>query len=242
MQTHNTSIANDNLYALLGSEVVEPSCLLKYESRLDPPISEPSTDLLTFLEYQIRSNSSNLKPYIQRIFLCRHISLNRFLVGSLADLFIVLGTKGSMLKKRMLIVCRPYLDAKEFTVFSHALKNKNKKLDGFQQFEHSIHSSQWLGHTTIIEEPLNQNITAEASSIDLANSYIEHGQLEDAMELLIESVRANPQSSTVAVTLAELLVATKAKKQFNKIYADLKKLDISLPDCWIKTEALMERL
>ena len=236
------AIEGNNQYTFFNNnDGIEPSLLLKNETRLDIPLPNVSFEFLTFLEYQIKANPNNLKPYIQRIFLCRHITLNKFLAGSLADLFIELNTKGIKLKKRMLGICRPFLEEHEFSVFLTVLKNTHKKIDEFQQFEHSIHVSQLLGNTKIIDHTKPIAIETEASVIDLANAYVEHGQLEDAIDILTDKVLANPQNSLVGEALTELLIASKNKVHFNHVLSTLKQSTASLPDCWGTTEAIMLR-
>ena len=239
VMNHKLAVASAKKpFLLSNNDAIEPSLLLKNETRLDIPLANPSFEFLTFFEYKIKADPNNLKPYIQRIFLCRHTVLNKFLAGSLADLFIELNTKGVELKKRMLAICRPLLKEHELSVFLRLLKKPEQSPPPLQ-LNHSIHASQLLGDTTIINKAQHKETETQESIIDLANAYIEHGQLEDAIELLTEQVLADPQNNAVGEALTEILIASKDKSHFNKTLLALKQSATSLPECWKTTEAIL---
>lgn len=165
-----------------------------------------------YLGYRIVDKPNDLRAHVQRILLYLGLNDEPGVRGSLIDLFIALGDKGSALKQRMLGFAAPALSR---TAVAFMRKNIDK---GFQPWDNAIASTRtsllsmgYIGVRQLVLVRQKAGITAGPETranpehpLAQAQSQLEYGQLEHAVATLEEALRNDPTDKDVADLLDEL--------------------------------------
>ena len=174
---------------------------------------------LNHFSYCIRRTPTDLIQHVRKILLCCRYQASGPLYCALIDLFIALGPKGMPLKKRMLRVGKPILSAEHYAelagMFVVAVNPDPEKVPDECLLKARC--------TQIDLAPVQQAEIADQQNIEeLVQAYIEHCQLDEAMETLETYLEANPGHEALHALLIDIYKARgdtdRIDRFFNRLF------------------------
>ncbi|MDX2503799.1 MAG: hypothetical protein QNL62_04900 [Gammaproteobacteria bacterium] len=169
--------------------------------------------VLNFFEYSLKQNPGDLTCHMQRIQFARVMKNNDELFAALCDLFIILGSQGFPLRRRLLAYGKKILDKKQVELLV-------------------------TGHLTGDMTSLPHNCFFKKTSVDLINlcsppksttqgveevlhtidSYIENSQFDSALEYMSLHLEQDPENEALTEKLINLYKALNYKQEFQLAY------------------------
>ncbi len=212
---------------------VDPYLLLKRHAdlHLSPWLEKEA--VLGFLGHRILGHPTDLRAHVQRIFLLIKIGDGAALYSALLDLMIALGTHGHALKQRMLGLSKPLLAPATRAFLQQHLDA------GFVADDPQIARVRGalLGVSTSQGQPLVRRVGGDAapsvSVLEQANSLLEYGQLEHAIELLENTLLLDPDREAEAELLLGLYRSMQAEARWQGLCEQLKLNFGRLPKAWL---------
>jgi len=216
---------------LINGEHSDPVFLKTKHLLIKPPPHYSSKTISNRLAHQITRSPKDLRSHTQRIFVFITERNEAALYSSLIDLFLVLGNKGLSLRKIMLLNSRDILAKKQFEFLQQRL---HTGLDSEQSIPNSNQSilSSGRKNKNIFIKKCSSNHTDGISTLEQVQSYLEYGQLDEARELLQESILTNPLQLEHHQELIGIFKNLEDSVLFNSFYQKLLKLEMPLPLAW----------
>ncbi|HLF98323.1 MAG TPA: hypothetical protein VI457_14375 [Methylococcaceae bacterium] len=196
-------------------------------------------ELSDYLEQRIAAEPSHLLHHIRRIALAYQLDRPESLYGALIDLFLVLGTDGRALRRRMTEGARARLLP-----------------------EHHAHLTRWLQDSTLSAEsvpPLRSSLfglgmgemlhlveTREISDPDTrdplveARECIEYSQIDEARQILESALAAQPERADLQWELLDLYRAQRDASHFLKLYTTFATDENPLAEDWRATARFLK--
>jgi hypothetical protein len=200
-------------------------------SQLKLPAAKEAKAVYAFLSYQVRRRPKKLELHLCRILAAALIE-EEALYAALLDLFWVLGSKGTVLKKRLFEGMRGHLTA------DHSLALE-ECLAGRKEMRELPFSARSLLHDGTLGERLDlAPEEAEATRDDplkVAQLCLELGQLDQAQEILAVQLDKSPKRAEVRRLLLEIYLATQDREGFWQSYRRLEESGV-LDESWRKAE------
>ncbi len=186
--------------ALLG----DPAFLLDGEHRLHLGDSDRAGELKTLLTHAIVRRPGDLRLHVQRILLCAD-TRDPAILGALCDLFLVLGRRGSSLRRRLLALARPLLSGFDHHKLRRQLDGEPGPDDGPLD---ALCAGAALSHGITGTTQLISRQPARAPQQDdplvSANRLIGDGRTAQAQETLERALRVNPARLALHLALLEI--------------------------------------
>jgi tetratricopeptide (TPR) repeat protein len=212
---------------------VDPFFLLNRHAGLQvsPWVDKEAT--LGCLGHRILGQPADLRAHVQRVFLLIKIADSAALYSALLDLMIALGVHGQALKQRMLTLAKPLLASATFGFLQQHLDA------GFAPNDPHLTRvrGSLLRVSTEHGQPLVQrngsHSTPVVSVLDQANSLLEYGQLEHAVELLENALLLDPDQEAEARLLLELYRTMKAEARWQGMCEQLQLNFGHIPKAWL---------
>jgi len=184
-----------------------------------------------WLSRAVARNPSDLRRHVQRIIhLCERRAPE--VANALADLFMVLGTKGYPLRLRLLQRVAPLLSATSLDWFRDRLADGRAAHVGLPEDCVSLLGSGATGTTRLVERCDSPAAAAHSkASSDLLESiseYILQGQFAAACEMLENEIRAAPGDLALQRELARILAHRNDPEARLALIARLRAQDIEL--------------
>jgi len=224
-----TILQDKDMSVEIEGEIIEPAFLTQIT--LPAHGAENANLNPDFLAHKITRFQADLRSHTQRIFHYIEMKNDKALYSALVDLFWVLGNKGLSLRKRILINAHTLLKDQEFD-------SLNKSLSLGLQSESQIPIAQKTLLTKAKAHPfikkVELNTARFSNAIDEARSYVEYGQLDEAIAVLKEAILLNPRQLVLHNDLLEIFQKTAEKESFISFYELLLSNKISLPPLWKK--------
>ncbi|NOQ77160.1 MAG: hypothetical protein GQ475_05125 [Methylococcaceae bacterium] len=224
-----TTLVNDKeKIATVEGEVLDPAFLILNELSSQSIATPAITD---YLAHQITRNPRDLRSHTQRIFHFITEQKSKDLYSALVDLFVVLGDKGIALRTRMLKSAYSLLSEPERDSLKQGLAK------GLASVLNSPPASKSL-LTQGVLTPSSSFITkvevekTSVSAIDEARSYLEFGQLDEAVITLQKAILLKPRHLALHNDLLEIFQKMGDKHAFSSFYEQLLEREISLPSLW----------
>jgi len=221
---------DSKLVEMIEGEVIEPAFLQM--NRLSLSDSNCLPKMITdTLAHKITRSPSDLLSHIQRILIFIEHKKNEAAYNSLIDLFLVLGDKGRALRTRMLSSAQFLLSETQLSIL-----NQTSPLDSFLQSDlvdisqSLLHSGNNSGIPFIVKE--NDSEESSSTIIDEARSYLEYGQLDEAILALKNAVVIYPNKLELQYDLLEIFQKTHDKAGFIDCYEQLIDKGLYLPPSW----------
>lgn len=224
------STVSDMDVTMNDGEVMEPAFFLP-ENALCFNFSKYPVHLVAdYLIHNISRSPNELRNHIQRIYLFIQLQNSQALTGALVDLYLVLKDKGTALRYRVLMTARKLLSQQDFDIFYHALES------GLDNYGVLPVSKQSL-FTRTIGKPFLELITKTESGeninlAEVARSYLEYGQIDEARIILEKAVISHPEHDDLLQDLLEIYQQTRDKQHFLAMFEKLNSSDIELPTIW----------
>ncbi|MCG8316468.1 MAG: hypothetical protein MI976_24925, partial [Pseudomonadales bacterium] len=193
---------------------------------------------LNYICYEIKKSPHKLQNHVRRIHLSQKFKAN-LIFSALVDLFIVLGSNGIPLKKRLL---RKYQAEVSATELSFLLNHVDSLITGdmewipeaclFKTYDNPI--AVFARGEERMEESGSEQEPGEIQT--LVDTYIENCQLGVALETLEDYLIDHSSHSALSETLLELYEAVKDWDRCAGFIERLKKQDVSLSKQWMDAE------
>lgn len=202
-----------------------PSTLFRLagERSLRFPESLRTRETADFLAHLVKREPGNLRIHSQRILL----NLERLecepLFGALLDMFSVLGQKGLDLRRRMLISAKSVLDKNHFEFLASTLEPGLAAWANIPEAPYAVLRPNGRQSSTQLVTRKRTQKSEPADPISEARDYIDHGQLDLALEILERAARSDPSSQEVAKELLNIFAHTRntaAKERFIESLGD----------------------
>jgi len=217
----------------IEGEVIEPVFSIK--RTFSSASVEESNVEADYLAHQITRTPSDLRSHTQRIFHFIDQKENKALYSALVDLFLVLGNKGTSLRKRMLITAHTLLSDDEFDSLKQSLSRGLSSEINIPMAQQSLLTKGIQSNILpFIQKVKSDDKNQIINPIDEARSYMEYGQLDEAITTLKNAILANPRQLALHNDLLEILHKTDDKESFISFYEQLLSNKITLPPLWEK--------
>jgi Tfp pilus assembly protein FimV len=205
---------------LWESEQEEWAFRVEYMRAIRPNGLSDAPELAAYLEQRIAAEPSNLFKHVQRIALEHQLNRPEPLYAALLDLFIVLGSGGYALRRRMTESTRNRLLPNQYARLVHCLQS-GLALDA--EAVPSLRATLFglgMGEAVPLvgmEEIVDADADARDPLIE-ARECIEYSQIDQARQILERAVAAQPQRADLQWELLELYRAQRDAGHFRKLY------------------------
>ncbi|MCP4010999.1 MAG: hypothetical protein GY726_15975 [Proteobacteria bacterium] len=192
---------------------------------------KPAEKVCEFLAHHIARKPQDLMVHVQRIKLAVDHDLEPVLHGALLDLFIALGPRGYALRKCMYDLASKVLDKESIQYLADGLEKGIKANDPIAEQGVSVLCRSIMGSIELVEidQPADD---PGHGPLEQALANIECSQLEDAQDVLEQSVRADASSLEQQILLLDLYRKTDNKTRFSAFYSTLDEGAMLNPQAW----------
>ncbi|MBK1674170.1 hypothetical protein CKO35_12820 [Ectothiorhodospira shaposhnikovii] len=206
-------------------------------SALHPETGPATLDALrSFLCYQVTRTPQDLRVHVRRILLLVSIPDGHGAHGALLDLFIVLGTGGTALRRRMLAAARPVLTPEQYLFLANRVESGLDAREPMPDASTSLLGKGLLGSWCLVERFEEASPSDLADPLREARDCLEHGQLDAARLILEKAVLETPARLELHRELLEIYRATGDLEHFRGIFQRLTAMEAPGLESWRKTE------
>ena len=173
---------------------------------------------LRYLDYSIRRKKNDLLSHVRKIMFCQQNNRSDIIGQALTDLFLSLNDKGKQLKTSLLLTSKHLLSEKEYL----ALKNSTRKKNTDAIKSEKITSPSESSINTDNTDSIAQTIT---------DSFVENGQLSEAMDYLENHLIKNNSNQQLAEVLSSIYKSCKESQRPISFAKRLTRIGKPIPDC-----------
>ncbi len=201
----------------------------------DFPVAGLERPYLRHLEQRIVRHPRDLLSHVRRLFLARALCDNDAIMGALADLFLVLGSRGRQLRTRLLSYVEDQLTPRQCGFFAAHLENGINAAEAIPDIPQSRLSKRVLGTTTIV---VRANEDGDGTGpVGLARESIANGQYDVALAVLEGALDSDPGDKEVCAELLQLYSQPHLRSNFFKTYTALLGRQLAYPQRWAQLAA-----
>ena len=197
----------------------------------DFPVPGLEQPYLRHLEQRVARNPRDLLSHVRRLYLAHALGDVATITGALTDLFLVLGTHGYRLRRRLLELVRPQLTAKQLVFFEKHLEHGLDGNEAIPEIPMSRLSKHILGTTRIVHRPQTDSPNSD-SPVQLARDSIAKGHYDVAQAVLEGALESDPGNTEVSKALVELYSDRDLRSSFDKTYIALLGRQLACRDRW----------
>lgn len=197
--------------------------------------SSSATSILNTLILKVSRKPKDLTAHVRRIYFCYQNAMQQPLYAALLDLLIVLDQKGQTLSQRLILGCRPMLDAEQFTI----LRKISLGAQQIQSNHFSLFTKGLVGKSQLLQ--VKQLAQVQHDYMGLARDFIEYSQLEEAMAVLEQGLEASPGRQDLQALLLELYQSTQSRDRFQKYYDRILKSGTPVINQWQQLAMVFNR-
>lgn len=173
---------------------------------------------LRYLDYSIRRKKHDLLSHVRKILFCQQNNRSDIIGKSLDELFSALDEKGKQLKTSLLIASKHLITKEEYLRLSTSINRNN------------IARLETRPATNLDKTPLDTDKT-ESDATQIADSFIENGQLNEAMDHLEKHLTNNSENQQLAEILASIYITCDEKQRRNNLIEELSSKGKPIPIC-----------
>lgn len=200
----------------------------------------PRQDLyLIELVHEIQRKPACLINHIRRIYWCYRKQLTEPLYAALIDFLIVLNQRGHAISRKMVLGARTQLTPGQWKLLEATLCDSDTDRSLLTGNRFSVFSKGLEGTTTLIEK-IGDIVSSRQDPLTLAEASIEYSQLDEAMGILENGIREQPDRLPLHQMLLELYQSTNARSRFEQMAAELESADDVLPGGWCQLRDYFE--
>lgn len=229
-ESNQSQSSDDNV----NNELHEVLFIMSSNITLDLEFNDVNQKALHYLTHRITRDPDDLRSHVQRIQLSLQLQNSDVIFGALLDLYIALTDKGIAIRRRMLSLSRPYLSVLQRVFLSHSLDSGLSATDVLPPSSGSALSLGYSGTETIKAREESAQIR-EIDPVQLAQDYIEYGQIDDARDVLEIAVVAQPWRKELHTELLGVYRATHDSVRSQKMYSTLGNSSIPDDTAWQDT-------
>ena len=197
----------------------------------DLPVSDQLME--EHLAHGIAAYPGNLLCHTQRIFFFYGNLDSDGLYSALIDLFIALGSKGALLRKRLLNGARERLSPRHFAILSHWLEHGAPAEENELALASQSVLNPGVTGTRRLVQVFHTDQDSERDPLLEAREHIEYFQIEEARSLLETAIFEQPEREELHTELIHLYQATRDFARLQAMREKLSQTMIRLPECWL---------
>lgn len=196
--------------------------------------AENSVQLEQFQRYTISRDPNNLRNHVQLILglVQRSPCQREPLFAALADLFIVLGSKGFALRQRMLNTAKPYLEKEDVLFFQKHLKSDLTARIPLPIGINSILTEAYIGKDNHIRKLEHISQQHKLSEYEQALELIDAGELNAAITLLQNALYQEPNNEQIAEDLLNVARHAGQEHILSEMQSWFIENNLELPNSW----------
>ncbi|MGR9115068.1 MAG: type IV pilus assembly protein FimV [Gammaproteobacteria bacterium] len=194
-------------------------------------VDQDPNHYLDGLVHEIKRKPARLITHIRRIYWCYGEQLTEHLFAALVDFLIVLNHRGKAISNKMVLGARSRLTPEQQKLLSDALINTNNDASLLSGNRFSVFSKGLIGKTELIEKS-HDTAPSKHDPLQLAEDAVQYSQLDEAMSILENAIREQPDRLPLHHSLLELYRSTSARSRFEKLAAELAATEDVMPDEW----------
>ncbi|MFM8332904.1 MAG: FimV family protein [Candidatus Methylumidiphilus sp.] len=225
VMTDSPSVAHDIPDVELGFRFDELSAL-------NPRIEAGPGRVADHLAHAVAAHPYNLLRHTQRVFFFYENFDSEGLYSALLDLFIALGDKGPVLRRRLLMGGRDRMLPEQFAALARWLAQGAPAEEKDLPFSAQSILSRGIVGVRHLVHVVNIDIDPNRDPLLDAREHIEYFQIEEARDLLEAAIFEQPGREELHIELAHLYLATRDRARFQAMREKLSQIMPTLPDCW----------
>ena len=214
-----------------GTEFSEPAFGLSNSRALQIDAAAWGARAQDHFAHLIATNPADLLAHVQRINLCVAQSDANAVYGALLDLFLVLGTKGGALRKRMYEAAARRLENETRNLLADSLVSGLAVTDVLPISSASVLSRGLRGTTELVESAVAAGVGIR-DPLEEANECLEYGQIDAARRILEAAVLDQPDREELHNDLLEIYQKTGDLESFLEMHGKLAARHNPLADVW----------
>jgi hypothetical protein len=227
IDNHSTSLLIHPLDATAGSvgqayvdPQLEPAFLTAYKGKLHLDAGGWVDKAKAYYTHAIARTPAALLMHVQRI--CLYVeTADPAILDALIDLFLVLGNRGTALRKRMLVLARPILSNRDFQALHQQLMDDEPDPAFLQARSSGAVLSRGITGTSHLIIKRMQAEPTEEDPLDSARQQIEIGQIELAQKTLESAILVDPARLDLHHALLEIYRHARDWKQVDRFWRAL---------------------
>ncbi len=217
-------------------QAVEVSLLPKSRKLLrDFPAPGLEQPYLRHLEQRVLRNPRDLLSHVRRLFIASDLGDVAATEGALADLFIILGSRGKPLRTRLLEQVADKLSTERRAFFYSHLEGGLDVNEAMPNLPQSRLSRRIVGTTQIVVRLGDKDRTDR--SVDLARESMENGQYDMAQAVLEGALESDPGDKEVCEELLGLYRQRNLRRSFFRTYTAMLGRQLAVPEQWARLSA-----
>jgi len=222
-----------NLIIKNGSLAAQTESLFSVQEARELKLSEHqlTNERLQELTFMVAKEPTRLIAHIQRIYFCFQKDLPEQLYAALVDLLIVLHKQGTAISVRMISGVKSKLHPEKLTILSNYLRNPNADSSLLTGNSHSLFCKGLIGTNQLISKRANLLIE-DVDVLTVVRDFITYNQLDQAQELLEQSLLTHPTRTDIQQELLELYYSLDNATDFKRMVAKLNEIGFEFPDEW----------
>ncbi len=216
-----------------ASDLLEPAFHLSECRSLQIDGEKWGEKAADFLARGVARSPINLITQIQRLNLCLAKRDAEGTYGALLDLFITLGEKGLLIRRRMLLRAKPLLTDEQFQALALRLDTGISAADPMPPSPNSVLSKGLTGIRQLVVR-IHDDEGRQRDPLDEAIEYLEYSQIDKAKEILEKAVLADPSRKDLQHNLLTIYRASNDQEGFSAMQDKLRNLETPVSDEWKK--------
>lgn len=173
-----------------------------------------------YVSYAIRHHNHDLTNHVRKILFLQKTNKPTLLRDAIDDLFVALGDNGLSLKKNLLKSSKTLINTKDYHFLIERINNPHRQIT-VENPSTTIPPGSKLDHERQTTDQKNIN--------DVVESYIENGQLEEAMDHIESYLATNYSDSQLGKTLVKLYLSRGEHERWINFVSYFKKNDKPIP-------------
>ena len=203
---------------------------------LDGSVQGLEAETTDLLAHAVAREPGCLITHVQRIVLHVKRGESERARGAIVDLFIVLGTRGSPLRKRMLNLAKPHLDLHMIEFLTANLRRGVSATDVLPESTHSVLTKALSGTTELVKRIEVVERKARDPLQD-SRECLEYGQVGEAQRILEVAILEQPQRTELHRDLLDIYSHTADQESFHNMRGRLEPKNQALVKLWDDTAA-----
>ncbi len=214
-----------------SQDLLEPAFYLPECRSLQIDTQKFGEKAADYLARGVARTPVNLLAQIQRVNIYLAQRDAEGVYGALLDLFITLGDKGLLIRRRMLLRAKPLLSEEQLQALALRLDTGVSATDPMPPSAQSVLSKGLTGIRQLIVRVDNTNV-AERDPLEDAIEYLEYSQIDKAREVLEKALLDDPSRIDLHSNLLAIYRASNDHCNFTSMRNRLNKLKNPVPDEW----------
>lgn len=188
---------------------------------------------------EIKRKPARLISHIHRIYQCYREQLDEPLFAALVDLLIVLNHRGKAVSRRMVLGSKKSLKAEQLAALSTVLTDPDANVSLLAGNRYSIFSKGLEGTVTLVQKTTD-TLDSHYDPLQLAADAVEYCQLNEAMAILENAIREQPDQLSWLEALLELYRSAGERSRFDDMAVELAGKGVTLPESWRELKEYFE--